>query len=302
MPYNGSGSFSVYTPGTPYVTGTTISSATANAVNTDFATGLSTAICKDGQTTITADLPMAGFKHTGVAVASALTDYLRADQAVGSTPTYLTGTAGTNTITASAAIAPSAYATGQSFTFIPANTNTGATTINISSLGAKNIFAGGVACVGGELTAGLPYVLTYDGTQFNIQGAPIKFTFTPTLISSGGGTPTYTTQYGVGVKVGTRVFFTAKVILATYGTLASGNLTIGTLPYTSGSTSGNDAALAISADALDSAVANYSADIANNQTVIRLWTFAAGNRTLMTKANTSATAVFEVAGSYLSAS
>lgn len=59
MPFNGSGTFNVYTPGTPYVTGTTISSTVANNVNNDFATGLSTAITRDGQTTATAVVPFA---------------------------------------------------------------------------------------------------------------------------------------------------------------------------------------------------------------------------------------------------
>lgn len=74
MPYNGSGTFSVYTPGTPYVTGTVISSTVANNVNSDFATGLSTAIAKDGQTTITANIPMSNFKLTGLPVGSATGD------------------------------------------------------------------------------------------------------------------------------------------------------------------------------------------------------------------------------------
>tara|TARA_R110000868_G_scaffold340880_1_gene601745 strand:+ start:24009 stop:24590 length:582 start_codon:yes stop_codon:yes gene_type:complete len=59
MPYSGAGVFAVYTPGTPYVTGTTISSTVANSVNSDFATGLSTAITKDGQTTTTASITFA---------------------------------------------------------------------------------------------------------------------------------------------------------------------------------------------------------------------------------------------------
>lgn len=59
MPYSGAGVFAVYTPGTPYVTGTTISSTVANNVNNDFATGLSTAITKNGQTTATAIIPFA---------------------------------------------------------------------------------------------------------------------------------------------------------------------------------------------------------------------------------------------------
>lgn len=56
MPYNGSGTFSLYTPGNPVVTGTTISSTWWNNTGPDIATGLSTAITKDGQTTATAGI------------------------------------------------------------------------------------------------------------------------------------------------------------------------------------------------------------------------------------------------------
>jgi hypothetical protein len=64
--YNGSGTFVVSGVGLPYVTATTISSSVANQLNTDLATGLSTAICKDGQTTPTANIPLGGFKLTGI--------------------------------------------------------------------------------------------------------------------------------------------------------------------------------------------------------------------------------------------
>lgn len=87
----------------------------------------------------------------------------------------LTAVAGTNTITATGPVSLTAYATGQAFRFIPANTNTGATTINISSLGAKNIFASGVACVGGELPANIPTIIIYDGTQFNLVTSANQF-------------------------------------------------------------------------------------------------------------------------------
>lgn len=81
---------------------------------------------------------------------------------------FLTSVAGTNTITATAAIAPAAYAAGDSYILIPANANTGATTVNLNSLGAKNLFSEGAACVGGELAANVPVMIVYDGTQFNI--------------------------------------------------------------------------------------------------------------------------------------
>lgn len=81
---------------------------------------------------------------------------------------HLTSVAGTNTVTATGPASQTAYAAGQMFRFIPANTNTGATTLNISSLGAKNIFIRGVACVGGEIVANVPVEVVYDGTQFNL--------------------------------------------------------------------------------------------------------------------------------------
>lgn len=81
----------------------------------------------------------------------------------------LTSVAGTNTITASAAGVTS-YDTGRPFTFVPANTNGGATTLNVNALGAKNVYANGAACVGGELVAGVPYVVVYDGTRFGVTG------------------------------------------------------------------------------------------------------------------------------------
>lgn len=69
-----------------------------------------------------------------------------------------------------------AYALGQWFTFIPAATNTGAATLNItpsgaSALGAKNIYQSGNPLTGGEIIANVPAYVYYDGTQFNIIGS-----------------------------------------------------------------------------------------------------------------------------------
>lgn len=86
----------------------------------------------------------------------------------GSIPEYLTSVSGTNTVTASGPTACAAYAAGQRFTLLPANTNTGATTLNINSIGAKNVFWNGAACVGGEIRQNVPCEVIYDGTQFHI--------------------------------------------------------------------------------------------------------------------------------------
>ena len=148
-----SGTFSLYTPGNPVVTGTTISSDWGNNTLNDIATGLSTCVLKDGSQTITANIPMSSFKFTGLAAGSALTDSPTLRQVQYGFGSFLTSVAGTNTITATATPTP-AYTVGQRFTFVPAVTNTGATTLNISSVGAGAVQMNGAALTGGELVAG----------------------------------------------------------------------------------------------------------------------------------------------------
>lgn len=69
------------------------------------------------------------------------------------------------------AVAPSppitAYAAGQVVTLKPANVNTGTSTINVSSLGAKTIKTlGGANLAAGDLATTGIYTMVYDGTNF----------------------------------------------------------------------------------------------------------------------------------------
>jgi len=74
MSYNGSGTFQINSTGQPVVTGTVISSTAFNALTADLATGLSTAITKDGQTTTTARIVFAqGVSSTLVTDATSAT-------------------------------------------------------------------------------------------------------------------------------------------------------------------------------------------------------------------------------------
>ena len=171
MSFNGSGTFVINSAGQPVVTGTVISSTAFNALTADLATGLSTALTKDGQTTPTANLPMGTFKLTGLGAGSSATDSANLSQVQSSVGSFLTA-AGTDTITASVSPSLSAYAVGQTFKFIAAATNTGAVTINISSLGAKSILKNGATALSaGELVSGSMYQIVYDGTQFQLIGA-----------------------------------------------------------------------------------------------------------------------------------
>lgn len=79
----------------------------------------------------------------------------------------LASVAGTNTITGTMSPDLTSYSTGMMVIFTPANNNTGATTINIDSLGAKSIVKGdGTALESGDLQASTIHFLIYDGTNF----------------------------------------------------------------------------------------------------------------------------------------
>lgn len=62
-----------------------------------------------------------------------------------------------------------AYSTKMLAVFVPTAGNTGATTLNISGLGAKEVVSvAGVPLVAGDLTAGRFYTAFYDGTRFRL--------------------------------------------------------------------------------------------------------------------------------------
>lgn len=150
---------------------------------------------------------------------------------------YLSGVAGnTTTITAVGPAGLGAYAAGLKFRFIPVNTNTGATTINITgtvALGARNIFYNGAACVGGELQLGIPVEIVDDGTRFHIISiAASRGTFLPSL----GGTTTYNAQSGDYTKLDRLIHVRGTVSVNLLGTGSVS--TISGLPFTSGSTAG----------------------------------------------------------------
>lgn len=65
-----------------------------------------------------------------------------------------------------------------------------------------------------------------------------KLPWTPTIVSSGGGAPTYTTNTGEITKEGNLVTGSFLIVLSGLGTLAAGTVTIAGLPYTASATNG----------------------------------------------------------------
>ncbi len=80
MSYNGTGTFLINTAGQPVVASTVISATTFNLLTADLANGLTNVITKDGQTTVTANIPMSNFKITGLGAATTANDAVRLEQ------------------------------------------------------------------------------------------------------------------------------------------------------------------------------------------------------------------------------
>lgn len=129
----------------------------------DVAAEITNSIAADGQTNPTANLKMNGFKHTNVAAATALSEYGRVSEIIDQDHIYYvdSGSANTLQITPSPAIA--AYEEGQRFVVRAAANNSGATTLNVNSLGAIAVqTADGVALASGAILIGGIYEFTYD--------------------------------------------------------------------------------------------------------------------------------------------
>lgn len=76
---------------------------------------------------------------------------------------------GTNTITATSTPTLTSYASGTIYSFIAANTNTGAVTLSIDGLAAKSVTKNGsVALTAGDIQAGKMMLVEYDNTAFQL--------------------------------------------------------------------------------------------------------------------------------------
>jgi len=220
MAYNGAGTFLINSAGQPVVAGTTISETVFNALTADLATGLSTAITKDGQTTATANLPMGGFKLTNLAAGTASTDSARLGQVQSGAATLIAIT-GTDTVVGTLTPTLTAYAAGQQFSFVAAATNTTSMTLNIDGLGAKAITrSGATALIAGDITVGKMITVIYDGTQFQTSDARVPIS----TGVSGLGT-------GVATALGVAVTGSGSVVLSASPTL-TGTMTAATISAT----------------------------------------------------------------------
>lgn len=87
----------------------------------------------------------------------------------GRAPAALAGVSGTNDLTAAVTPTLAAYAAGQSFWLLPVAVNSGPMTLNIDSLGVRDLVsASGAALASGALAIGELRLVQYDGARFRL--------------------------------------------------------------------------------------------------------------------------------------
>lgn len=170
IPYNGNGQFDLaYNWQTDKANGIKIRADRMDAQEQDIADGLSTAITRDGQTTVTANIPFGGNKLTGVGAATANTDAVNGAQLQKNDLTYFTATGTVDTPLITPSPAPASLTPGLSF-FVRWNaTNTTSTPVLRVVTGAgtqsATIANGDLTPVeSGQLVADGVNRVTYGGT------------------------------------------------------------------------------------------------------------------------------------------
>lgn len=161
MPYNGSGTFlRVRNWAQDATAGIRIRADRHDSEDDNFAQGLSQCITKDGQTTVTANLPMATFRHTNVGAAQNATDYARYDQVqlgkavwavAGGTADALTALYSPNTPTPVDGQLYYVRATAANATTTPTFSPDGNTAQVITKYGADPLAIGDISGAGHEL-------------------------------------------------------------------------------------------------------------------------------------------------------
>jgi len=187
MPFNGSGVFTrLYSWTNDAAANIKIRADRMDNETNGIVVGLSTCITKDGQTTVTANLPMANFRHTGAGAGASRTDYARLDQVQDGKLAWVDGGGTADAITASYAIPITTLVDGQEcYVRATAANATTTPTFSPSALTARTIVKnGGAALVAGDIAGdGHQLILRYDlaNTRWELLNpkAPNAVPFTP---------------------------------------------------------------------------------------------------------------------------
>jgi hypothetical protein len=201
--------------------------------DTDLKDMINACLKKDGGNTASANIPMGGFTLTNLGAATTRTmpaQFAQLQDNKGQYVATVGGTADAITLTPSPVI--TAYVAGQRFTFIAGSANTGAATVNVSSVGVKDIKrndGSATALSAGDIAAGSIVDIEYDGTNFLLVGVELGpdlraiEALSTTGILRRSGSDTWATDAGVTHLAAT----TANRLFGTDGSGNSGLITVG---------------------------------------------------------------------------
>jgi hypothetical protein len=154
----------------------------------DISDGINACLKKDGGNTPTSDIPMGGYKFTGVDDATARDQFAAVGQVQDGSFIWC-GTAGgtANALTLTPTPAITAYASGQSFVFEAATASSSTVTVAVSGLAAKAVEANGTALSSTvTLQAGKHYRVRFDGTAMRVTRESDVITYGEGLANTGG--------------------------------------------------------------------------------------------------------------------
>lgn len=154
----------------------TVNAPDADTHDQDIADGLENCVTRDGQNSPSTNLPMNAKKHTGVADASANSEYAAYGQLLALVTPFVAaanvgGTAGAITLSPTPTI--TSYETGKGFRFFIETVNTGAVTLAVGSNAAVTMRrSDGTAFVAGDLPVGRLVIAIYNGSQWRTDVDP----------------------------------------------------------------------------------------------------------------------------------
>ena len=225
MPFNGNGTFNrVYDWETDKINGVKIRADRMDTEMDGMAIGLSTCVTRDGQSPATANLPMGGFKHTGVSDGTSRNQYASVGQVQDGDNTWGgTSIGAANAFEIGLTPSISSYTAGMKISFIAHQSNTSAATLEIDGLGTKALQRSGSPLIGSEILINSTVNAIYDGTAFQIYAS-----------SSGSPTTTQGDLIVRGAAVDQRLAIgTNNTLLKSNGTTAAwGNIIAANLDST----------------------------------------------------------------------
>lgn len=206
MGWDGSGNFDrVHNWADDEAASIDITASRFDAEHDAFATGLENCLTRDGQNSPTANISWNSMKLTSLGTDTAATSAATVLQAQSGTLDYAADTGAANAYLVAPTPAYTAYTTGAKVKFKPTNNNTGASTINVSSLGAKNIkLLDGTDPTRNQINTNSIHELVYDGTNYVLLNPANPFMG----VTLTGGTVTVATSTNTAIPFTTELLDT----------------------------------------------------------------------------------------------